>query len=521
MIPLLPYLNTTVAGFFTIFLFTFYILRRSKFAKRNLAPVVGGGWPIIGHLLLLTGSQLPHIALGALADKYGPVLTIQVGLFPALVISSWEVAKELFTTNDVAVSSRPRLIAGKLLSYDYAGFGFAPYGAFWRDIRKIISVELLSNRRLELLKHVRASEVENSVKELHKQWTKNKSDSGHVLVEMRQWFGDINLNVIVQMIAGKRYFGASADEKEARRCQKAFREFFHLAGLFVLRDAVPFLGWLDFGGFEKAMKKTGKELDSIIEEWLEEHRKKRESGETADSQKDFMDVLLSMLEGMDLAGFDADTVNKATSMALISGGTDTTTVTITWALALLLNNPLVLKKAQEELDAHVGKERLVNESHINKLVYLQAIVKEVLRLYPAGPLSGAREFTEDCTVNGYHVSAGTRLIVNLWKIQRDPRLWSEPFEFRPERFLTTHKHVDVKGQHFELIPFGAGRRICPGWTFGLQMTHLVLASVIQAFEISTPANAAVDMTETAGLTNSKATPLEVMIRPRLSPTAYE
>ena len=200
---------------------------------------------------------------------------------------------------------------------------------------------------------------------------------------------------------------------------------------------------------------------------------------------------------------------------MIGGGSDTSTVTLTWAISLLLNNRHVLKKAQDELDIQVGKERIVNESDISKLVYLQAIVKETLRMYPPAPLLAPREFIEDCIIGGYHVPKGTRLITNLWKIQTDPSIWSEPLKFMPERFLTTHKNVDVRGQNFELIPFGTGRRACPGASLGLQMVHLALASFLHMYEISNSSNAQVDMTESFGLTNIKATPLEVLITPRL------
>ena len=206
---------------------------------------------------------------------------------------------------------------------------------------------------------------------------------------------------------------------------------------------------------------------------------------------------------------------------MIAGGNDTTMVTLTWTLSLLLNNRHALKKAQEELDIKVGKGRLVNEADINNLFYLQAIIKEALRIYPPGPLSGPREFHEDCTIGGYHVTKGTRLVVNLWKIQTDPSVWSDPLEFKPERFLTTHKDVDVRGQNFELIPFGSGRRACPGISFGLQMLHLTLASLIHAFEISTPSNAPVDMSATFGLTNIKSTPLDVVVKPRLPSNLFE
>lgn len=204
---------------------------------------------------------------------------------------------------------------------------------------------------------------------------------------------------------------------------------------------------------------------------------------------------------------------------LITSSTDTTTVMLTWTLCLLLNNPHALKIAQEELDNIVGRDRQVNESDITNLIYLQAIIKETLRLYPAGRLGGTREFSEDCTIAGYHVPKGTWLLTNLFKLHQDSEIWSNPSEFRPERFLDgNHKHVDVKGTHFELIPFGAGRRSCPGIGLALQILHLVIATFLQHFDISTPGDAPVDMTETAGMTNAMASPLEVLISPRMSST---
>ena len=206
--------------------------------------------------------------------------------------------------------------------------------------------------------------------------------------------------------------------------------------------------------------------------------------------------------------------------ALILGGSDTTAGTLTWAISLLLNNSEMLKKAQEELDLQVGRERPVDESDIKNLVYIQAIIKETLRLYPAGPLLGPREAMNDCTVAGYHVPAGTRLVVNVWKIQRDPRVWSNPSAFLPERFLTSHADIDIRGQHFELIPFGSGRRSCPGASFALQLLHLTLARFLHAFELATPLDQPVDMTESPGLTIPKATPLEVLLKPRLPANVY-
>ncbi|KAK6278172.1 hypothetical protein POUND7_018495 [Theobroma cacao] len=312
MASLLPHLSTFVAGLAAILVLFFYLFRSKVTLSKTRAPQAAGAWPVIGHLRLLGGPQLPHVTLGALAEKYGPVYSIRIGIHPGLVVSSWEIAKEIYTNYDVAVTNRPRMIAAEHLGFNYAMAGVAPYGSYWREMRKIINFALLSNRRLEILKQVRVSEAQVSVKELYKTWSERNNGSGHVLVEMKQWFGDLTLNVIVRMVAGKRYFGSGAkgDDKEARRCQRAMREWFHLLGVFALKDAVPFLGFLDLGGHEKAMKETAKELDSIASEWLKEHKQKRASGEAED--QDFMDVLLSLLEGTNLASeFDVDTINKA------------------------------------------------------------------------------------------------------------------------------------------------------------------------------------------------------------------
>ncbi|XP_026432156.1 cytochrome P450 82C3-like [Papaver somniferum] len=193
---------------------------------------------------------------------------------------------------------------------------------------------------------------------------------------------------------------------------------------------------------------------------------------------------------------------------------------VLWAVGCLVNNPHVLKKAQDELDNHVGKERLVEESDIKDLTYIRAMVKEVMRLYAVS--MRLFESTEDCAIAGYNVPAGTLLIVNAWKIQRDPRVWSDPLEFRPERFLTSpHKDMNFSGQHFEFAPLGSGRRSCPGTSLGLQMVNMIIARLVHGFGFKPPSSAPVDMTEAVGFANMvKATPLEVLLTPRLPKELY-
>uniref|UniRef100_A0A7N2MRE3 Cytochrome P450 n=1 Tax=Quercus lobata TaxID=97700 RepID=A0A7N2MRE3_QUELO len=462
---------SSIASIFAFFLFLFFlsyswISRRVQKSdnRRKVPPEASSAWPLIGHLHLLGGSQPPHITLGNMADKYGPIFTIWLGVHRTLVVSNWEIVKECFTTNDKAFANRPKALALELLGYNYAMFGFSPYGPYWRQVRKMAMLEVLSNHRLEMLKHIREAEVNDSIKQIFELLGKKNK----VFVEMERWFGYTTLNMVSRMVVGKRFGGATTKyENEGNdQCRKALREFFDLTGTFVVADALPYLRWLDMGGY------------------------------------------------------DADTIIKATCLALILAATDTTTVTLIWALSLLLNNRETLKKAQQELDIQVGRERQVKESDVKNLEYLQAILKETMRLYPAAPLLVPHESLEDCTLAGYNIPSGTRLLVNVPKLHQDPSVWVDPTEFRPERFLTTHKDVDVKGQHFELIPFGSGRRMCPGISFALQVTQLTLATLLHAFEIATPSDEPVDMTEKVGLTNLKATSLEVNLTPRLAAQAY-
>nr|GLL48306.1 cytochrome P450 CYP82D47-like [Ipomoea trifida] len=521
---LLQNLYTSILVIAITFYIVFHYLSRNKKSQNQKSPPpeAGGAWPILGHLHLFRGSKLPHVALGDMADKYGPAFTVRIGSHRVLVVSDWKLAKELSTVHDVHISSRPRFRAAKNMGYNYIMFGFSPYGPYWREIRKLTSLELLSHRRLEQLKHIRVSEVDTSIKELYKLWSEKNKDSEHsgrVLVEMKKWFADLTLNVVLQMLAGKRYFGTAtvSDENEGRRCQRVLRDVVKFLGAFVPADALPFLGWFDIGGIEKSMKEVAKEMDSLMDEWIQEHRLKKEA---RGDEKDFIGGMLSRIEGMDLNGCDTDTIIKSTCLNLIAGGADTIMVMLTWALSLMMNNPHVLKKAQDELDMVVGKERKVNESDISNLVYLQCIIKETLRLYPSTPLGGPRIFTEDCKVSKFDVPKGTWLLFNLWKLQRDPQVWSNPLEFNPERFINRHKDVDVLGQDFELISFGVGRRICPGIALSLQILPLVLANLLHSFELSNISNGAIDMTETTGTSNFKAAPLEILIAPRPSVYLY-
>ncbi|XP_022137128.1 cytochrome P450 CYP82D47-like [Momordica charantia] len=432
-------------------------------------------------------------------------------------VVNWEMAKESMCINDAAAASRPELSVSKHFSYDFDMFGLASYGPYWREMRKITHLELLSNPRVQEVKNIMFGEVDVSLTELHARWAAQRNESGQIPVELKGWFGDVVVNMLLKIINGKRCVGPNAlgGEAEAKELQVAIRESFRLMGQGILRDFIPVVAQLGFDGQVKAMEKIAKRIDAILEGWLQDHKKSRASG-LAQKNGRFMDSLLSLYDGNELPSqYNGDIITKATTLNVIAGGIESSAMTLTWVMSLLLNNPHALEKAYQELDAVVGRDRRVNESDIFKLNYLQAIIKETMRLYPAGPLLGPREFYKDCVVGGYFVPKGTQLIPNIWKIQTDPRVWPDPLKFKPERFLTTHKDVDVKGNDFELIPFGSGQRGCPGVAFGLQMVHFALAGFLQFFDVKNLTGNTIDMSEAFGMANEKILPLNVMVTPRL------
>ncbi|KAF6138888.1 hypothetical protein GIB67_025617 [Kingdonia uniflora] len=485
-------------------------------------PEPSGALPIIGHLHKLGGGEPFFKVLGAMAEKNGPIFKLRFGMDTTLVISGWEVAKECFTTNDKAFANRPASSAVKYMFYDDKMFPFTQYGPYWREMRKIVSNELLSPRRLEMLRHFRINEINMSIKSLYKKCVSTKPGEPF-MADMKIWFYDLMYNVVFTMVAGKRYFGSenAHDEMEARKYQAILIEALRFAEISALGDAFPFLNYFGIGDYRKGMDRVAKVIDGFNSTLLKEHRQKRVSGDV-ECDRDFIDVLMSFLEETDIfPKHEHDTIIKSTMLAMFLGGTDTSAVTLSWFLSLLLNNPDILQKARDEIDAHVGLERNVEEPDVNNLVYLQAIMKETLRLYPPAPLSIPHETMEDCVIAGYNVPAKARVIVNLWKMQKDPSVWSDPEEFKPERFLTTHADVNFRGQHFELLPFGSGRRSCPGISFTMQIMTLTLARLIHGFNMTTNSGLPVDLTPVSiGATMPRQDPLETVFTPRLEAHLY-
>ena len=248
--------------------------------------------------------------LGAIADKYGSFFSLKMGIHRMLVVSSCEMVKEFLATHDKTFATRASIAVGKHLFYNNAIFALAPYGQYWRDVRKMATLELLSSHRLEKLKHVRFSEVESLIKNLHSLCTNNK------VVTLSELFDHMTFNISLRIIVGKRFSTTTYGEEKSEACRfrSAIKEALYLSGVFVLSDAFPHLEWMDHRGHVSSMKRTAKELDSVLEIWLAEHLQKRLE-QKSDGESDFMDVMLSSFpEDVEISGHTRDIIVKATAL---------------------------------------------------------------------------------------------------------------------------------------------------------------------------------------------------------------
>ncbi|PRQ44545.1 putative 3,9-dihydroxypterocarpan 6A-monooxygenase [Rosa chinensis] len=484
----------------------------AKFRTNSRLPPSPMALPIIGHLHLL--APIPHQALHKLSNRLGPLVHIFLGSVPCVVVSSPEMAKEFLKTHEASFSNRPHMAAVDYLTYGSADFSFAPYGPYWKFMKKLCMSELLGGRTLDQLLPVRREELASFIDLML-----NKAKSNEA-VDLGAELMNVTNNIISRMLMGQ---SCSADEKEADEVRKLVKAVAELTGKFNLSDFIWFCKNLDLQGFGKRLKEVRDQFDTMMQRIIKEHqearKKRKEVGESDDDVKDLLDILFDISED-ETSEIRLTRENiKAFILDIFAAGTDTSAITTEWALAELINHPDVMNKARQEIDTIVGNNRLVKESDIANLPYLQAIVKETLRLHPTGPLI-VRESTEPCSIGGYEIPAKTRLFVNVWAVNRDPNHWEKPLEFEPERFTRNEgdgkSQLDVRGQHFHLLPFGSGRRGCPGTSLALQVVQTMLAAMIQCFEWKVP-NGTVDMEEGPGLTLPRAHPLVCVPVARLNP----
>ncbi|KAK8507785.1 hypothetical protein V6N11_045999 [Hibiscus sabdariffa] len=500
--------ETSIIYSFLSFIFILPCLNH-LFQSKNLPPSPPS-LPILGHLHLLKPPI--HRYYHHLSQTYGPVFSLRLGSRLLVVVSSSTTAQECFTNNDLVLANRPKLIAGKHFGYNYTTVSTASYGDHWRNLRRIGAIEIFSSTRLNAFARVRKDELRRLLVKLSRD-----SRQGFARVELKSMLSGLTFNNLMRMIAGKRYYGDEVtDENEARELRELIAESFSYGGSGNLADYLPVLNW--FGGYEKKVKRVGEKMDRWMQKLIDQHRyKKMESNNTAS----MIDHLLNLQQSD--PHYYTDEIIKGLILVLIFAGTDTSAVTLEWAMSSLLNHPQVLRRAKAEIDREIGEENLMDESDVPKLKYLQSIVLETLRLYPAAPLLLPHMPSSDCSIGGYNVPRGAIVLINAWSIHRDPNSWEDPTGFKPDRFENGEElEGNEDSQSPKLMPFGLGRSACPGEGLAQRVVGLTLGALIQCFEWERIDRQEIDMVEGTGITMRKAHPLKALCkaRPIVNTTFY-
>ncbi|XP_073043867.1 LOW QUALITY PROTEIN: 6,7,8-trihydroxycoumarin synthase-like [Primulina eburnea] len=476
--------------------------RRSK----TLYPPSPPGLPIIGNLHQFDSSN-PHLYLFKLAStKYGPLMSMKLGKVRVLIVSSAKMAKEVLKTHDLIFCSRPPSLGMQKLSYGGLDVAFSPYNDSWRELRKLSVLHLLSNKQVHSFRPIREDEVIRMLKNLEVAGSSGEDNAVNLSVTML----NLTSTLICRIAFGKR-FGET--ESERRRFDELMIESQAMQGGFFVSDFLPWFSWVDkLSGMLSRLDKTFRDMDEFYQEMIDEHLDPNYKDKIM-NPNNILDMLIQLKE-QKLCSIDLTWDHiKAVLFDIFVAGTDTSAAVTIWAMTALIKSPDAMEKLQNEIRETIGNKGFVNENDVPKLPYLKAVIQETLRLYPPAPLLLPRETLEECIVEGYTIPPKTLVHINAWAIARDPQSWENANEFLPERFLNSS--IDVIGKDFEVIPFGAGRRGCPGVSIGLATVDMALANLVYSFDWELPKGVSkedIDTDVLPGITMHKKNPLCLMPR---------
>ncbi|XP_077213776.1 cytochrome P450 monooxygenase 76AD131-like [Tasmannia lanceolata] len=494
-----------------------------KSIKGNTSPLPPGprGLPLIGNLPFLEPEL--HRYYAKLSAIYGPIFKLRLGNKLCVVLSSPSMAKEVLKDHDTTFANHD-MQAAALLTATYGGSDIvlSPYGPEWRMLRRVCIQELLNTASLDAGRVHRRLRVHQTLSEVYAK-IETPVDVGEKITQTI-------FNTMTSTL-----WGGTLKGNEETSVASEFRHIMLEIGELItqpnISDLFPLLARFDIQGVQRKAKNLMSWFDRIFESILDQRMKMNaEVGEanhdiSMKQNKDFLDILLNLKNKEDPKTPLTMTHIKALLLDMVAGGVDTTSTTLEWAMAEMMHKPEIMKKAQEELESVVGKDKILEDSHCAELHYLEAVVKEALRLHPPNVFLIPHSAIESCVVGGYTIPKNTAIFVNLWEIQRDPSLWDNPSEFIPERFLssaTAGNKWDYRGNDFRYFPFGSGRRICPGISLAERSLKYVLGSLLHSFDWKLPTGTKIDLADKFGQVIKIANPVVAIPTPRLSnPKLYD
>ncbi|KAI7746731.1 hypothetical protein M8C21_011536 [Ambrosia artemisiifolia] len=468
---------------------TCWVLLTGK-TKENMPPGPPK-LPIIGNIHQLD-KQTPHRNLRNLARKYGPIMHLQLGQVSTVVISTPKLAQEILKIQDLCFANRPAATTPQIFFYKATSIGWANYGSYLREMKKIATLELFSTLKVKSFSYIRETELTRVFKFLD-------SCCG-TPVNFREMTVELVNNIVSRATLGEVCKDRQYLVDSAFYMLKTFSAF----NLFNYYPRLNFLNVIT--GKKAQWLKRHKELDIILQKLLEEHRSRPCS--RADHE-DLVDVLLRVKDSGDLEFPITDDNIKAIILEMLTAGTSSSSMTIEWAFCEMMRNPKIMKKAQSEV-REVVKGNTITEADIQSMHYMKMVIKETMRLHCV-PILLPRLNLKDCVVNGYDIPAKTTVLINAWACATDPNCWEHPDCFIPERF--ENSSITYSGTNFEFLPFGAGRRMCPGVNFGLATVEYAIANLLLHYDWKLPNDIKphdIDMREFTRISTLPIHPLQIV-----------
>ncbi|KAG6734191.1 hypothetical protein I3842_01G261500 [Carya illinoinensis] len=443
--------------------------RKKKSGNTPSFPPGPKAFPIVGNISLELRNK-PHQTLAKLSKQHGPLMTLKLGSTTTIVISSPDTAKEALQKHDQAFSSRTIPDAARAFDHHKFSMAWLPASSTgWRSLRKVAAMEMFVPQRLDATEAIRHKKVQELIAHIGA-----SCNSGEAIDIGRVAFTTV-FNVISNTLFSADL--AQYSSNTSQEFQALIMGTMEEDGRPNIADYFPALRLFDPQGTRRRMTAYTAKLFEILDGIINERLQLRATSKASNAGSDVLDSLLSLVED-DNSKLSYNDM-KHLLLDLYSAGSDTKSSAVEWAMAELLHNPPKMAKVREELEEVIGKDGLVQESDISKLPYLLATVKETFRLHPPAPLLLPHKAEADVEICGFTVPKNAQILVNVWGMGRDPSIWPNPDQFSPERFLDND--IDYKGTNFELIPFGAGRRICPGLPLANRMVPLMLASLLHHF----------------------------------------
>ncbi|KAJ9553382.1 hypothetical protein OSB04_017427 [Centaurea solstitialis] len=459
--------------------FLLLVIKLAKPTSSKKLPPGPPGLPIIGNLHQV--GDRPHVSTAKFAKEYGPLISLRLGKQILVVASSPEAAMEILKTQDRFLSSRVVPTAFQQPSLIPHSVIWSECNQTWKSLRTLCRTELFSAKALESHSRLREQKLGHLLDFLHK-------NQGQV----------INLEdvVFITLFNTLTSIVFSRDFLELKMYMELGMDF----GSFF-----PIFQRFDLQGIRKETMRQYDKTFAYWEDIIEERRACVNSPTwSSEHAQSFLD---RMLENK----FSNDQINQLVTELFVAG-TNTTTSSVVWAMTELVRHKEVMSKIAEEIKREINTDK-ISDFEFSKLPYLQASIKEAMRLHPPVPLLLPHMAAETCEVMNYTIPKNSKIFVNLWAMGRDPKVWDDPLSFKPERFIDSK--LDVKGQDFELLPFGSGRRMCPGMPSGIKSVQLILASLIREFDLVLPNDAdpmKLDMSDKFGIALKMEKPLKVIFK---------